>query len=188
MVDHPANTDIYTNEKVGPAVIAQPAIHSVGERRLPRAVTDQHGNSLAEPLAAEDGHYAKAYDTKYRQGLVDEHFIEIDLDPLPAAAPLRLLLTDWIQPTDTSLNIAFSQNPDLFAPRLPYLQTLDAQGDWETNMSYMGFPGGQNKTVAMDLSEHLLPQSNRIRVVTSAEIYWDHIFFTTGATEAPMNV
>ncbi|MFP6620009.1 MAG: VCBS repeat-containing protein, partial [Pirellulaceae bacterium] len=188
VVDHPANTDIYTNEKVGPAVIAQPAIHSVGERRLPRAVTDQHGNSLAEPLAAADGHYAKAYDTKYRQGLVDEHFIEIDLGPLPAAAPLKLFLTGWIQPTDTSLNIAFSQNPDLSGPRLPYLQTLDTQGNWQTIMSYMGFPGGKNKTIVVDLSEHLLPQSNRIRVVTSAEIYWDHIFFTTVATEAPMNV
>jgi hypothetical protein len=86
------------------------------------------------------------------------------------------------------LNIAFSQNPDLSGPRLPYLQALDAQGHWQTIMSYMGFPGGKTKTIAVDLTGQLLPESNLIRVVTSAEIYWDHIFFTTGATEAPMNV
>jgi len=188
VVDHPADVMIYTNEKVGPGAIAEPTIHAVREPRSPRSLTDQHGNSLNKLLAAQDNRFARAYDHKYRQGLVDEHFVEIDLGTIPGEAAVKLFLTGWIQPTDTSLNIAFSQNPDLAGPRLPFVQARDSVGNWNTIIDYMGFPGGKTKTIAIDLAGKLPPQSSRLRIVTSAEIYWDHIFFTVGPTTAPLKV
>jgi len=188
VVDHPADVVIYTNEKVGPDFIAEPAIHAVREPRSPRSLTDQHGRSLDTLLAAQDNRFARAYDHKYRQGLVDEHFVEIDLGTVPGEASVKLFLTGWIQPTDTSLNIAFSQNPDLAGPRLPFVQARDSEGNWNTIIDYMGFPGGKTKTIAVDLAGKLPAGANRIRIVTSAEIYWDHIFFTLGPTTAPLKV
>ncbi|MCP3693061.1 MAG: hypothetical protein GY917_12755, partial [Planctomycetaceae bacterium] len=94
----------------------------------------------------------------------------------------------WIQPTDTSLNIAFSQNPDLAGPRLPFVQARDSEGNWNTIIDYMGFPGGKTKTIAVDLAGKFPAGTNQLRIVTSAEIYWDHIFFTLGPTTAPLKV
>ena len=51
-VDHPADIEIYSNEKVGPPDIAEFKIHTVRERRYPRAAVDQRGNDLRPQLRA----------------------------------------------------------------------------------------------------------------------------------------
>ena len=42
----------------------------------------------------------------------------------------------------------------------------------------MGFPGGKTKTIAVDLTGVLAEGDARLRIATTMEFYWDHIFFT----------
>ncbi|MCA9175782.1 MAG: VCBS repeat-containing protein, partial [Planctomycetales bacterium] len=177
-VDHPEHVDVYSNEKVGPEQIAAFKIHTVTDPRQPVSAQDQRGRDVMAKLAARDEEYLKAFDTQTRQGLTEEHYIELDLGKLDSPKQITLFLTGWIYPSDTSLNLAFSQAPELSGPRPPAVWTPDAQGVWREVSAYMGFPGGKTKTIAVDLSTAFAANDYRVRIVTTAEIYWDHAFFT----------
>jgi hypothetical protein len=88
-VDHPGDVDIYSNEKVGPAELAQFEIHTARERRRPIAARNHRGRDLLTELAAEDGVYTRPFDDKLRQGLVEDHYIDIDLGDLTSARNAR---------------------------------------------------------------------------------------------------
>jgi hypothetical protein len=177
-VDHPADVEVYSNEKVGPAVLAQFKIHAARERRRPAAVVNHRGRSLLDDVAADDGIYAKAFDHKFRQGVVEEHFLEIDLGELEDPQRITLFLTGWVYPPSTSINVALSQGDFLAPPSPPSLEVADGNGGWVAAMPYMGFPGGKTKTIAIDLSGLFQADDYRLRIRTSMELFWDHIFFT----------
>ena len=182
-VDHPAEIDIYTNEKVGPASIAMPQIHQVGKRRLPQSVVDARGRNVLDQVAAEDNRYLQGFQHRIRQGYTDLHYLELDLGKLDQPQRVTLFLTGWIFPTDTSINIQLSQDPQLAGPMLPYLTVPDGQGGWQTAREFIGFPGGKTKTIAVDVTDLCQDGDNRMRVCTSAEIYWDAVFFTVDPPE-----
>lgn len=192
-IDHPVGTDIYTNEKVGPASIAEHKLHTVRSPRIPVAAKDTHGRDVLEQVKARDGIYTKTYDRKLAQGLTTDHFLELDLGPwvvegrglsvegqktdkpsatnpansstlIPQPSIINLFLTGWIYPTSTSLNVQFSQNPDGPQPRPPALHAIDANGEWREVRPFMGFPGGKTKTIAIDISDVFAPGSTDHRL------------------------
>lgn len=177
-VDHPADVDIYTNEKVGPAELAAPKIHTVRHRQLPVSAVDQRGRDVLSWIDARDGRYLKAFDRRLRKGLGEPHYVELDLGTLQQPQHVMLFLTGWINPTDISSNVGLSQSPHIVAPRPPALWVPDANGQWQEVMPYMGFPGGKTKTIAVDLSSAFLAADYRVRIATTNEICWDEIFFT----------
>ena len=177
-IDHPADVEVYSNEKVGPPDIAQFKIHTVRQRRFPRTAVDPRGNDLRPQLQQCDGKFVKAFEQRIRQGLAPEHYIELDLGTLQDPQQITLFLTGWIFPTDTSLNVAFRQDPETDGPRMPSVWVPDADGQWKETIAYMGFPGGKTKTIAVDLSHAFLTRDYRVRIQTTAEIYWDEAFFT----------
>ena len=185
-VDHRDEVDIYTNEKVGPAEIAQFHVHSVRNPRTPVSAHDQTGRDVSAIIARRDDRYLKAFKGRVVQGLVDPHYLELDLGKLESPELVTLFLTGWVFPTDTSLNIAISQNPNLEPPQPPSLWVPDESGQWQKVKPYMGFPGGKTKTIAIDLSEAFLTDDYRVRIATSMELYWDHVFFTVD--EAPSEI
>jgi len=177
-IDHPADVEIFTNEKVGPAEIAAHTIHTVRRRRLPVAARDQRGRDVLPTIAVEDGNFLRAWDRKLRQGLTEPHFLELDLGKLEQPQRIMLYLTGWMYPTDTSINVALSQNPALESPRPPSLMTPDDQGEWREALAYMGFPGGKTKTIAVDVSQAFTGGDYRLRIATTMEICWDAAWFT----------
>ena len=218
-IDHPADVEIYSNEKVGPPSIAEFKLHPVRKRHVPVAAHDHRGRDVLDRLAKRDERYLRAFDKIIQQGLTEEHFIELDLGDLSAAQSATLFLTGWIFPTDTSINVSLSQNPDLDAPKPPSIWVLEDAGNtdnaksqrrkdaeknerseerWREAISYIGFPGGKTKTIAVDLTEALglkkakeesksqtsIGKSTRIRIVTSMELYWDEMFFTVNEADA----
>ena len=84
-------------------------------------------------------------------------------------------MTGWILPTDTSLNIQIDQNPNLGPIEFPSVWVPDATepSGWRKAIGYMGFPGGKTKTIVVDVSDAILNDDPRLRVHTSAQIYWD---------------
>ena len=182
-VDHPAGTEIFTNEKVGPAALASPKIHTVQNPLKPFAARDTQGRDILSQIQQRDDVYTKTFERRLAQGLTEEHFLELDLGEFPGPndsqdKKVSLFLTGWMYPGCTSLSVQFSQNPDMPKPRPPAIFVPDAQGNWQEARPFMGFPGGKTKTIAVDLSELFTGNDHRLRIVSTMEIYWDNVFFT----------
>ncbi|MBS0204889.1 MAG: VCBS repeat-containing protein [Planctomycetes bacterium] len=182
-VDHPAGTQIFTNEKVGPASLAEHKIHTVADPRPPVAARDTFGNDILDQVQTCDGIFTKTYERKIAQGLTTEHFLELDLgvwnhgDTQPT---VTLFLTGWMYPGCTSLSVQHSQNPEQARQRPPALHAVDGQGQWREVRPFMGFPGGKTKTIAVDISDVFSRDAtdHRVRIVTNMEFYWDAAFIT----------
>ncbi|QDU00060.1 CRTAC1 family protein [Gimesia aquarii] len=188
-VYHPSDVEIYTNEKVGPPEIAEVDIHTVQHPQTPVAAINHEGHDVLSEIKDADDRYAKTFNKKYRQGLTEDHFLELDLNTeavLNTKTPprLKLFLTGWIYPTDTGINLALSENPSMPSPRPPSLSVPDENGEWKTVMPFMGFPGGKTKTIAVDLADQFLTNDYRVRINTNMEFYWDQAFFTVDEESA----
>ncbi len=184
-VDHPAGTQIFSNEKVGPPDVTEFRIHTVRTPRLPQSAVNQNGRDLLPQLSAADGQYVRAFDRRLRQGVTNEHFIEFDLGPLDKPQKVVLFLVGWVIPTDTNLNIAMQQSGEA-PPRPPSILVPDEQGSWTEAVPFAGFPGGKTKTIAIDLSGKFLTDDYRVRLATSMELYWDAAFFTVDEEPVPV--
>jgi len=183
-VDHPADVDVFSNEKVGPPAIAKFKIHTVQNRRHPVSARDQRGRNILPTLLKADDRFVKAFDRKIYQGRTTRHYIELDLGDLKQPTNVKLFLRGWLRPTDTSLNVAFSQNDHVDAPEFPSVWVPDAAGKWQRTQPFMGFPGGKTKTIVVDLSQSFLSDDFRVRIESTAEVYWDNAFFTVDEKDA----
>jgi hypothetical protein len=188
-VDHPTDVAIFTNEKVGSPAMAAHRIHTVKSARLPISAVDGLGRDLLPGLKAQDKDYVQPFKGRILQGLTDEWTMEFDLGQLgepnrPAPKDIRLVLIGWVFPTNTSLNQAILQNPNLDAPAPPSLEVIDAEGNWKTVRPFIGFPSGKTKAMVVDLSNAFLTTDYRVRIRSSMELYWDHAFFTVDEADA----
>ncbi len=177
-IDHPEGVEIFTNEKVGPPSVAENRLFTVTERKLPVVAKDLKGRDLSKTLAKADGDFSQCWDRSYKQGLVERHGLELDLGAFEPNATVVLYLTGWIMPTDTSLNVALTQHPDLEGPKPPSLSVFNEQGTPIEIMPMLGFPGGKTKTIAIDLAGKFLSNDHRVVISTTHQIYWDEAFFT----------
>lgn len=185
-IDHPSDVEIYSNEKVGPPSISQHMVHTVRSPQTPVAAVDQAGRNVLPKLEKQDDVWLQCWDRRIKQGLTEPHFLELDLGQLQAPQQITLFLTGWIRPTDTSLNVAITQRPDLEPTSPPSISVPDENGNWINVRPYMGFPGGKTKTIAIDLSGIFPTNDFRVRISTTMELYWDHAFFTVD--ESPSEV
>ncbi|MDB5388973.1 MAG: hypothetical protein JWM11_4619 [Planctomycetaceae bacterium] len=186
-IDHPAEIEIYSNEKVGPAELAEFKIHTVLEPHSPVAAIDQRGRDVLQQVVREDGEFTKTYDRKFRQGLTEEHWLELDLGKIEKSGAITLFLTGWMYPTETSISVAVSQNPENAQARPPALWVPNANGEWKEIRPFMGFPGGKTKTIAIDLTGAFAGPDHRLRIVTNMEFYWDHAFYSVGEKPVTYN-
>ncbi|WP_145168701.1 FG-GAP-like repeat-containing protein [Rubripirellula lacrimiformis] len=176
-VDHPADVDVWTNEKVGPGNLATPTIFAFDpqDRRPAVAAVDTNGNDVLSSLAQIDGDSMQGFDRRLRQGLCPPHWVDLQFDALSNDGSVYLVMTGWILPTDTSLNIQIDQNDDLAAIEFPSVWVPDDQAEdgWRNAIPFAGFPGGKTKTIVIDVTDIVDRDDPRLRVRTSAQIYWD---------------
>jgi tetratricopeptide (TPR) repeat protein len=187
-VDHPAEVEIYSNEKVGSPEMAKFKVHTVQNARRPIAARNHRGRDVLNEIAQEDGIYSKAFDRKLCQGLAEEHFLELELGDIGDAKQITLFLTGWIYPSGTSVSVGASQNPDLPKAHPPALSVPDGMGGWKEVLPFMGYPGGKTKTIAVDISGLFVNDDCRVRIKTNLELYWDQIFFTVDEPPAEVRL
>jgi hypothetical protein len=174
-VDHPAEVEIVSNEKVGPPSIAEPSLWAYTETIPPQSVVDQYGQNWLASALHQDGNVAIPFQKRFKQGLVESSTLEIDFGAIDTEQSSQLILNGWIYPTDTSLNIGIDQNPNLDPPSPPQLWTVGPSGDFELALPFMGFPGGKPKSIVIPLDGLFKTDDHRIRITHSSEIYWDRI-------------
>ncbi len=184
-VDHPPGTDVFTNEKVGPPELVQPHLYATNALHAPAAARVRSGGpfgsdeagwrDVLETVRTRDEDYLQPFDAKRTQGFTEPWTLELDLAGAPASGTV-LLLTGWVFPTDTGINVALSQHPDRGGPRPPALSMETADGEtadgWAPVLPNAGFPGGKTKTIALPLPD--FPSAHRkVRLSGTQELYWD---------------
>lgn len=191
-VDHPIGTSVFSNEKVGPPSVSQFKVHSFRDESLRpiERVIASSGEDVTKVVSARDGHFTKLFDRRHKQGLVEQYFIEMDLGDLSGVSQAQLVMTGWMFPTDTSINIALSQNSLLHGPRPPFISMPRKEGNgetrWEEVVANMGFPGGKTKTIVVDIPVNEFEGDDyRLRISSSMELYWDEILIAVDALAEP---
>lgn len=186
-VDHPAGTDIFVNEQYTPPPFAEFKVYGVKEKLHPKSAVNHHGEDVSDALRTFDYHYAVEHAPGPYQGVVESHAIVLDLGDVPNNTPVTLFLSGWIFPTDTSINVALFQNPEI-NPSFPSVSVKDETGQWKTVIDMIGLPAGKNKTITVDLTGKFLSDDRHVRVKTDMQIYWDAAFFTVGAQDVPIEL
>jgi hypothetical protein len=106
------------------------------------------------------------------RGLAEPFSVTLDFGPLPVERPLVLALTGWLHFGGGMSNIAGSIDPTLLFP-FPMLDAELADGSWRRVDVDVGTPAGKTKTILVDLENKLPAGTQRLRLATAYEIYWD---------------
>ncbi len=182
-IDHPDSVEVYVDERFVPPAPPSLRIFQVARKRSPVSATDGRGVDLLPAIRRKDDLYTSNLTPGKYQGITEMHDLVLDLGEEARAEGVVLFLNGWIFPSDASINVAMSQS-DAVRAVFPYLQVLDHEGRWRTVIENLGVPSGKNKTVVAELSRRFLSEDRRVRIRTNMEVYWDHIYFSTGATGA----
>jgi hypothetical protein len=180
VVDHPANTEVFVDERFA---VPPPSLDAIvtGPVRPFQAAHDDRGTDVAAVVGARDDVHLDTAGRGAYQGITREHYVELDLpDAAPRDGPLWLVGQGWIHPTDSSVNVAIGQGRHA-PPQGLSLSVADRSGRFHVVRPGLGFPAGKDKTVLVDLSNVFEPGApRRIRLSTNLEIYWDRIGWAVG--------
>ena len=186
-VDHPADAEIYPNERLMPGPpYPEFKLYSVKAPRPPVRAVDDKGNDILPLIKDLDRRYPEDFEKLRFKGYAREHTLELDLGDVSKAKQVLLLLTAWIDYADSTANLAAAQAGVEIIP--PYVQVKNAAGQWQTVIPQMGFPAGLPKTMTVDLSGKFLCSDSRVRIITSMRIYWDQILVDASDGNTPMKV
>lgn len=183
-LDHPDSVDVFVPEQFSPPPFPGNKQYQVNGKYSPVSATDSDGNDVLSFIEEKDDNYLADFKPDKYQGVTDLHDLILDPGAAGKNKNLYLFMNGWIFPTDASINVALSQSKALQVTR-PFLQVINAKGEWETVIENLGFPMGKDKTVIADLSGKFLSGDHRVRIRTNMEIYWDYIFFSDNVTPAP---
>jgi tetratricopeptide (TPR) repeat protein len=184
-VDHPDSIDTYVDERFVLPPFPGKKIYRVADKYLPVSATDGKGNDLLPKISRYDFQYASNFSPGKFQGLAEDHELILNLGDKANADSLLLFLRGWVYPTDASINTSMAQSQK-YKVRAPSIQVINTKGEWETVIKNMGYPMGRDKMVIADLTgKFLTANDRRIKISTNMQIYWDHIFFTTGTVKSP---
>ncbi len=177
-IDHPQGTEVFINEAFVPPPFPSLRFYTVRTKQSPIAAFDDQGEDILPLIRQRDEVYVTNFTKTAYQGYTKEHRVFLDLGDLSHASRILLFLHGWLNPFDSSLNLAVSQRGDM-AFRFPSLQVIGKDGLWQTAIENIGAPAGKEKTVIVDLTGKFPTNDFRVRITTTMEIAWDEIFFST---------
>ena len=179
-LDHPANVEVFSNEKWKGPPYPEFRLYAVEQRIYPEAARDSTGRDVLGALLHRDGRYVDSF-SRDVAGVAEMHALDLDFGPVAARTDRAVLvLTGWVDWADGSTFLKAAQSGHPLVP--PSLQVKDAAGRWKTVIEDMGMPSGKTKTIAVDLSGRFLSNSREIRILTNMCVYWDEIFLGNDAS------
>jgi hypothetical protein len=171
-VDHPSDFDVYPNEYFA-SNPPYPPFKVVASRNAqpPAGAWDDHGHNLLPDLLAHK--YVGDFELAPFKGFTKLHTLELDLGKTYNGGPLWLLLSGEIEYfTATGMYAADQAGIKAIAP---YVEAQNAQGKWVRVIEDLGFPAGGPRTMTADLTGKLPQGTQRIRISTNLQIYWNNI-------------
>jgi tetratricopeptide (TPR) repeat protein len=179
-VDHPAAVDVFPNEYFAsnPPYPPFKVVYS-RDARLPAGAWEEHGHNVLPDLLAH--RFFGDFELQRFQGFAKTHSLELDLGEAYRGGPLWLLMHGEIEYfSATSMYAAYQAGIEAVAP---YVEAQDANGKWVRVMDDMGFPAGGPRTMTADLTDKLPQGTQRIRITTNLQIYWDNILVNRTAQD-----
>jgi len=182
VVDHPAGTAIYPNERFKFPPFPEPHTHVVERVAKVRKATGSDGADWTAELRDRDSVHPVPFERLAGQylGLAEPHWLELEFDPADVkdAKLLRMVATGWFFWSDASANVASAATPGVeFIP--PVIEIPGPDGTWVPAGPPVGFPAGKTKTMVIDVSEILNREDPRMRLGSTLELYWDCIELAT---------
>jgi Tfp pilus assembly protein PilF len=175
-VDHPADVDIFLNEKWKSPPYPAFRYYGARQRVYPVSARDGQNKDVLSLITATDRKYPTGFQ-RTELGVSEVHSLTLDFGRAAADNKAVLVLRGWVDWADGStFRAASQQSKDGLVP--PYLQVKDTQGRWRTVIEDMGMPDGKPKTIAVDLTGRFLSTSREVRIVTNLCVYWDEIFLS----------
>jgi hypothetical protein len=176
-VDHPASVDVYPNEYFAsnpPYPPFKVVFSNKNDARSPEGAWDGHGHNVLPDLLAH--RYFGDFKVLSFTGFTEPHTLELDLGAAYTGGPLWLLMHGEIEYfTATSMYAADQAHLQPFAP---YVEAQDEKGKWVRVIGDLGFPAGGARTMTADLTGKLPQGTQRIRLTTNLQIYWDSILIS----------
>jgi tetratricopeptide (TPR) repeat protein len=178
-VDHPADLEVYPNEYFAsnpPYPEFKVVVSKSKDARPPAGVWNEHGQNVLPDLQAH--RYFGDFALTQFQGFTKPHSLVLDLGEPYRGGPLWLLLHGEVE--YFSANSMYAASQAGVQAISPYVEALvgngkDANGKWVRVMDDMGFPAGGPRTMTADLTGKLPPGTQKIRITTNLQIYWDSI-------------
>lgn len=179
-LDHPALTEVFTNEKWKGPPYPEFRLFGVKKRIYPVSARDGHGRDVRAALLHRDNVYVNSF-SRDVAGVAEMHALDLDFGPAAASNRAVLVLNGWVDWADGSTFLkAGEEHKPLVSPML---QVKDGSGQWKTVIQDMGMPSGKVKTIAVDLTGRFLSNYRQVRILTNMCVYWDEIFL--GEDSAP---
>jgi tetratricopeptide (TPR) repeat protein len=173
-VDHPENVEVNPDEKFldDPPFASGRVVASEGAR-LPVGAWDGEGRDAMDLLRSRDHRFASGFTATPYDGFANLHALTLDLGDVKRGAPLRLLMTGYVNYfSATSLYAAWQAG---IKPIAPYVEAAMPDGKWRRVTDEAGFPAGLERTIVVDLTGKLPAGTRRIRLMTNLEIFWDNV-------------
>ena len=173
-VDHPDTVEVNPDERFldDPPFASGRVIASQGTR-LPLGAWDGNGRDVLDTLSRRDHIFASGFTPTPYDGFANLHSLTLDLGDLTPNAPLRLLMTGYVNYfSATSLYGAWQAG---IKPISPYVEAQLPDGTWKTIPGEAGFPAGLQRTIVVDLTGKLPAGTRRIRLQSNLEIFWDQV-------------
>jgi len=174
-VDHPADVDVYPNEYFASNPPYPPfKVVFSKDAKPPAAAHDDHGHNVLPDLLAH--RYFGDFEVLPFAGFAKLHGLELDLGEPYRGGPLWMLMHGEIEYFSATSMYAADQAG--LQPISPYVEALGANGKWTRVIDDMGFPAGGARTMTADLTDKLPKGTQRIRIWTNLQIYWDNILIS----------
>jgi tetratricopeptide (TPR) repeat protein len=181
-LDHPADEEIFTNDKFKSPPFPEFRLFGVTKRIYPVSARDDRGRDIRPALLARDKVYPTGFDRDFT-GIANLHTIDLDFGRVAGHGKAVLMLNGWVDWADGSTFLGAAQRKS-GGLVMPYLQVRDRSGNWKTVVEDMGIPSGKPKTISVDLTGKFLSTSREVRIVTSLCVYWDEIFLSENPAPA----
>ncbi len=183
-VDHPADVDVYPNEYFAsnpPYPEFKVVVSKSKDARPPAGAWDEHGHNVLPDLLAH--RYFGDFALTQFQGFAQPHSLVLDLGEAYRGGPLWLLLHGEVE--YFSANSMYAASQAGVQAISPYVESLvgnelvgnekGEKGKWVRVMDDMGFPAGGPRTMTADLTGKLPPGTQKIRITTNLQVYWDSV-------------
>jgi len=178
-IDHLADVDVYPNEYFA-SNPPYPSFKVVVSKdaRPPAGAWDEHGHNLLPALLAHK--YVGDFQVLSFKGFTRMHSLELDLGEPYSGGPLWLLAHGEIE-YFTATGMYAAEQAGL-QPVSPYVEAL-TNGKWIRVVDDMGFPAGGPRTITADLAGKLPEGTQRIRITTNLQIYWNSILINRASQD-----
>jgi hypothetical protein len=190
-VDHPVDLDVYPNEYFAsnpPYPEFKVVVSKSKDVHPPAGAWDEHGHNVLPDLLAH--RYFGDFVLTQFQGFAKPHSLVLDLSEAYRGGPLWLLLHGEVE--YFSANSMYAASQAGVQAIAPYVEAL-VNGKWVRVIDDMGFPAGGPRTMTADLTGKLPLGTQKIRITTNLQIYWNGILIdrtkqdaTSRLTQVPL--